>query len=596
MRIFYAILLVLLANVSFGNALQPEERGQHNVVASKEGSDIQRDTTRVRKLFNLYAQFRKVDLSAALSYLQEAQALAYNSNCLDKVAYIQYHKGYLYRMQGNYHLAIRSYIASLNYYESVSDSNFVAWLLIDIGNLYYVQTDKLLLAKEHFEKAKLLFSQLDDSQGYALAENNTGMTLLKMNKWQEALPHFFSSMEKSGKINDVAEKVLSLYYIGEAYQQGGKLDSALAYIERSFNICKEKNMLEGIAFGYEHLASLDTSKADYLRAFEHYELAYEKYQELKDPLNSSLTLNKISALYGKLHQYDKAIGYAQRAKNLAEEHNLISAMQEILPLLSTFYSEKQDYKNAFLSLKHYQKLNESNAVSSLKKMQTEYETDIRVQEAALFKKQKELKDAQIYAQQILIAVSVTGSVIFLILFIAIFIRSKQLKESNEMLFKHAQEIIRKEKELQVIKRKEKYSSSLLSEEGNKQLYNNLLELMEQEKIYLNNKLTIDEVAKKINTNRSYLSQMINDNFKTNFNNFINEYRVKEAQRLLLENDANNYSIEGISLSVGFSSKSTFNSAFKKFTGIRPSEFIRLRKKQDEEGALVPEEEEETEEA
>jgi AraC-like DNA-binding protein len=596
MRIFYVILLVLITTIGFGNSLQLEKREQHNGADSKEGNNIQRDTTQIRRLFDLYYQYRKVDISAALSYLQEAQTLAYNFNFPDRVAYIQYHKGYLYRMQGNYHLAIRSYLASLNYYESVSDSSFVAWLLVDIGNLYYVQSDKLLLAKEHFEKAKPMFLQLGDFQGYALAENNTGMTLLKMNKWQDALPHFFSSMEKSGKINDTAEKVLSLYYIGEAYQQGGKLDSASVYIERSFNICKEKNMREGIAFGYEHLASLDTSKADYLHAFEHYELAYVKYQELKDPLNSSLTLSKISALYGKLHQYDKAIGYALRAKNLAEEHNLIAAMQEILPLLSAFYSEKQDYKNAFLCLKHYQKLNESNAVSSLKKMQTEYETDIRVQEAALFKKQKELKDAQIYAQQILIAVSVTGSVIFLILFIAIFIRSKQLKESNEMLFKHAQEIIRKEKELQVIKRKEKYSSSLLSEEGNKQLYNNLLELMEQEKVYLNNKLTIDEVAKKINTNRSYLSQMINDNFKTNFNNFINEYRVKEAQRLLLENDANNYSIEGISLSVGFSSKSTFNSAFKKFTGIRPSEFIRLRKKQDEEGVPVPEEEEETEEA
>ncbi len=594
MRIFHVIFLLLIANLGFATPLPSEKRDQHDVITSRKISDIQRDTNRIKKLFDLYYQYRKIDISVALEYLQQAQTLAYNLNYPEKVAYIQYHKGYLYRLQGNYHLAIRSYIASLNYYESVSDKNFVAWLLIDIGNLYYVQSDKLLLAKEHYEKARQLFSQLTDDQGYALAENNIGMTLLKMNKWQQALPRFFASIERSERIKDVDEQVLSLYYIGEAYQQGGKLDSAWTYIQRSFNICTENKKIEGIAFGYEHWASLDTSKADFASAFKHYELAYEKYQELKDPLNSSLVLNKISALYGKIHQYDKAIEYALRARNLADEHTLISAMQEILPLLSSFYAEKQDFKNAFLYLKQYQKLNESNAVSSLKKIQTEYETDIRVQEAALFKKQKELKDAQIYAQQILIGVSITGSIIFLVLFIVIYIRSKQLKESNEMLFKHAQEIIRKEKELQEIKQKEKYSSSLLSEEGNKLLYNSLLELMEQEKVYLNNKLTIDEVAKKIMTNRSYLSQMINDNFKTNFNNFINEYRVKEAQRLLLENNTNNYSIEGISISVGFSSKSTFNSAFKKFTGIRPSEFIRLRKKQDEEVELVPEEE--TEEA
>lgn len=591
MKIFPLILVILLMKIGYGTPLKPQKRDQQEPMTNVESRDIEKDTIQIKNLLNLYLQFRKANPSVALAYLQEAQTIAFDFNYPDKLAYIQYHKGYLYRMQGNYHLAIRAYIASLAYYESVSDKKFVAYLLIDIGNLYYVQTDKLLLAMEHFEKAKLLFSQIGDAQGYALAENNTGMALLKMKKWEDALVHFFSSIQQSDQIKDINEKVLSLYYIAEAYQQGGKLDSAQNYIQRSFKICQEKNMHEGIAFGYEHMASLDTSNMDYTRSFEHYELAYSKYQEMKDPLNSSLVLNKISALYGKIHQYDKAIEYALQARNLAEKHNLISAMQEILPLLSSFYSEKQDYKNAFLYLQHYQKLNESNAISSLKKIQTEYETDIRLQEAALFKKQKELKDAQIYMQKIFIAISVTGSIIFLIFFIVIYIRSKQLKESNVMLFRNSQELMRREKEIQEIKRNEKYSSSLLSEEGIKLLYNNLLELMEQEKVYLNNKLTIDEVAKKLNTNRSYLSQMINDNFKTNFNNFINEYRVKESQKLLLENHMNNYSIEGISMSVGFSSKSTFNSSFKKFTGIRPSEFIRLRKQQlEDEIELMPEQE------
>jgi AraC-like DNA-binding protein len=592
MRIAYVIfVVVLLSNLGFGQPLGSEKNGGGNGIAGKKVSSVQTDTSRINKLFDLYYQYRKVDISVALTYLQQAQSLAYNFNYPDKVALIQYHKGYLYRLQGNYHLAIRSYLASLNYYTSVSDEYQVAWLLIDIGNLYYVQSDKLLLAKEHFEKARQMFFKMKDAQGYALAENNIGMTLLKMNRWQEALPRFFSSIQSSEQIKDTDEKVLSLYYIAEAYQQGGKLDSALKYIQYSFKICLEKNMTERIAFGYEHWASLDTSKANYEQAVKHYELAYGKYQELNDPLNSSLVLNKISALYGKMRQYEKAISYSIRANNMAAEHNLISASQEILPLLSSFYAEKKDYQNAFLYLKQYQKLNESNAVSSLKKIQTEYETDIRFQEAALFKKQKELKDAQIYAQQILIIFTITGSIVFLVLFIFILIRSRQLKKSYEMLFKHAQERVRKEKEIQEMKemkeikenpKKEKYAGSLLSEESNQILYTNLLELMEQEKIYLNNKLTIDEVAKRLMTNRSYLSQMINDKFKTNFNNFINEYRVKEAQRLLLENNTNNYSIEGVSISVGFNSKSTFNAAFKKFTGIRPSEFIQLKKKQNTE--------------
>ena len=57
-----------------------------------------------------------------------------------------------------------------------------------------------------------------------------------------------------------------------------------------------------------------------------------------------------------------------------------------------------------------------------------------------------------------------------------------------------------------------------------------------------------------------------------FNNFVNEYRVKEVRKRLINSESNNYSIEGIAKSVGFHSKSTFNASFKKCTGVTPSFF------------------------
>lgn len=335
MRIVYVMLMVILSNLGFGQPDESKKNALENGTTNKSVS-IQTDTSQITKLIDLYYRYRKVDPSIALSYLRQAQSIAFNLNYPDKVALIQYHKGYLYRLQGNYDLAIRSYISSLDYYTSVADESKVAWLLIDIGNLYYIQSDKLLLAKEHFEKAKQLFQKLNDNQGYALAENNTGMVLLKMNKWEEALPYFFSSIEKSELIKDTDEKILSLYYIGEAYQQGGNLDLALNYIRQSFEICTQKKQLEGIAFGYEHFASFYVNKGDYNQAFQNYQLAYEKYQELKDPLNSSLVLSKISSLYGKIHQVDKAISYALLAHQIAEKQALISVMMETLPSLSSY--------------------------------------------------------------------------------------------------------------------------------------------------------------------------------------------------------------------------------------------------------------------
>ena len=99
-------------------------------------------------------------------------------------------------------------------------------------------------------------------------------------------------------------------------------------------------------------------------------------------------------------------------------------------------------------------------------------------------------------------------------------------------------------------------------------------LMKSDKIFTRAKITIDDLANKLNTNRSYLSQIINSHFQTNFKSFINSYRIGEARRLLVNSDYRNYTIEAIATEVGFGSKSVFNETFKRETGITPSVFQR----------------------
>jgi len=141
----------------------------------------------------------------------------------------------------------------------------------------------------------------------------------------------------------------------------------------------------------------------------------------------------------------------------------------------------------------------------------------------------------------------------------------------------SQEIInsyRTEKESNHVK---KYVASSLSNEQKKEIITGVVELMEKEKIFLNNKLTIDYLAVKLNTNKKYLSQVINELLKKNFYNLVNEYRVKEAQKLLLDNEYAHLSIEGIATTVGFNSKSSFNTAFKKNLGVTPSYYQKSQK-------------------
>jgi AraC-like DNA-binding protein len=122
----------------------------------------------------------------------------------------------------------------------------------------------------------------------------------------------------------------------------------------------------------------------------------------------------------------------------------------------------------------------------------------------------------------------------------------------------------------------KYAGSLLSDIQKQQMAKNLDLLMKKDKEYLNEKLTIDDISDKLKTNNRYLSQVINELYNKNFFTYINTFRIKEAQNLLVCQQHKKYSITGISKMVGFSSKSSFNEAFKRITGITPSEFKKLK--------------------
>lgn len=104
------------------------------------------------------------------------------------------------------------------------------------------------------------------------------------------------------------------------------------------------------------------------------------------------------------------------------------------------------------------------------------------------------------------------------------------------------------------------------------LVKELEKLMKSENIHRDPKISIEELASRLNTNRTYLSKIINSLFNCNFKTFINRHRISEARHLLINPEYRNYTIEAIAEEVGFASKSAFNFVFKKETGLTPSIF------------------------
>jgi len=119
----------------------------------------------------------------------------------------------------------------------------------------------------------------------------------------------------------------------------------------------------------------------------------------------------------------------------------------------------------------------------------------------------------------------------------------------------------------------KYIKSGLQKNEVDHYYSSLMQLMDSEKLFLDSKLSIKSVAEKLEISVNHLSQVINQKSGKNFFKFINEYRVEEAKKLLLDQSNKKYTILAIAYDCGFNSKSSFNTIFKQYTGKTPSDFI-----------------------
>lgn len=101
-------------------------------------------------------------------------------------------------------------------------------------------------------------------------------------------------------------------------------------------------------------------------------------------------------------------------------------------------------------------------------------------------------------------------------------------------------------------------------------FNKIDTFIKTEKVYLNPNISLQSLSEALNLSEGYISQTINKNAKFNFNDYINHLRINDSKIMLKDKQYDNYTIHAIGLEVGFNSKSSFYSAFKKFTEQTPT--------------------------
>ncbi|WP_180326406.1 helix-turn-helix domain-containing protein [Flavobacterium lindanitolerans] len=118
----------------------------------------------------------------------------------------------------------------------------------------------------------------------------------------------------------------------------------------------------------------------------------------------------------------------------------------------------------------------------------------------------------------------------------------------------------------------KYKNSGLTANDIDAIHSKLIQLLEEDKPFVNPNLTLNELAKMLEIHPNYLSQVINSKEEKNFYELINEKRIDEFVKKLENPENKQYTLLAIAYECGFNSKASFNRNFKKYFEVTPSEY------------------------
>lgn len=232
--------------------------------------------------------------------------------------------------------------------------------------------------------------------------------------------------------------------------------------------------------------------------------------------------------------------------------------------LANFYSETYRHEKHKETISDYkearEKLLKRVSLSRYDELQALYEHDKQIQ--IIDEQRKKLRTFKLR-----IAITTTLVVLLLVLLAVIVYLYLNVKNYSRSLFKSNIAQMK-------MKPQEPETSSVSNAENVRmaELYHRILDLMERQDFYKRPDLSIAQISDELATNDKYISQAINTFSNSNFNTFVNNYRINEARRLMVE-QGHKLLVKEIADLCGFRNLNTFHKKFKEITGLTPSMFM-----------------------
>ena len=335
---------------------------------------------------------------------------------------------------------------------------------------------------------------------------------------------------------------------------------------------------------YNTYGEIALEAGDYMKVGLYYEQAIREHGFSQAAYVVSTYVGYGRALIAQ-KKYKSALEKLQIGKEISEKNITSLFRREVYLLLSACYDRLGEPKEA---LEYYKKYTaESFRLYNEDKERTEKELMVRYETE---KRNKELAQKNMLLQKeqnrVMALVGITFVVLIVVLLFYINYRRKNrlykqiVRESVDWLAKERQfskRIAEQEKQLQELIGKAgavdggRYSGSSLNKDSQQELFGRLERLMQNDQVYKNSLFTREKMAELLGTNRTYLSQTINEQTGLTFTHYMNKYRIEEARRILAD-PQDDTPIKAIAADLGFSSVTTFYTLFKAAVQMSPDQY------------------------
>jgi AraC-like DNA-binding protein len=456
-------------------------------------------------------------------------------------------------------------------------------IFLNIGNtlLGYRLYERAL---SMYRNALYLARQKGSATGIPVIFNNIALAYQQEGRYDSARIYFDSATSNIIKKSDV-EFAWHYMYIGNLLLDLGQNDSVPFYHSKTLEILndfKGKKLFHGlidsvISVQYFNEISANTFKTmgtwharsnRYHSSLIFYQHALYYAQQSNTPLSVSNIYFLIAKIYSQASSTEQAVKYADSAigislhvKNYVLTEQYARFLMDAVKTGYRLVNARRYYEIAAAATDSLTHQESATNFAQGKIVLSEIEKEMAIQSLheggrALQKTIKVQIDMLGITGALLL---ITGIAITMLLF-----KNKQLRQIQKKLAVCTVEETRAETR-----------STSQAIDGATDLLFNLGKYLKEEKGYMNQNLNMNELCIQFQTNRTYLSQLINQNFGYNFHDYINSLRIKEACRIIHQNPDKNFTIDHLYSTVGFSSKSTFYSAFRKFTGVAPANYIKI---------------------